>query len=104
MQSLNTTALTRVFAAAREVGQVDAGAVQFADGGPRVAGPGQGVAPLVGLDAPGGPVVQKRAGLRFETPALDDRIGRHAHLADGPLRIFPPATAQRLWPGTGSSR
>ena len=69
-----------------------------------MAGTGEGIASLVVLDALGSPLVQTLASLRFELPALDECIGGHAHLADSPLRIFPPATAGRLWSGTGSSR
>ena len=76
--------------------------MQFADGSARVAGASQGIAPLMVLNPPGGLDVQTLAGLRFELPALDQGIGCHPHLADGPLRIFPPATADRLLPETGN--
>jgi hypothetical protein len=76
--------------------------MEFADGGACVAGAGEGVAPLVVWDAPGGLDVQTVAVVRRELPALDRRIGRHAHLADGPLWIFPPQLLTKSWPGTSN--
>ena len=54
----NTTALTRVFVAAWEIGELDSDAVQFADRGSGVASAGQGIAPLVVSNAASGPVQQ----------------------------------------------
>ena len=76
--------------------------VEFANGGASVTESSEGVSSLVVFDAFGNPFVEAFARGRIELPGLDDRVGRHTHLADGPLPIFFPGASDRLWLRTGN--